>query len=265
MSTNSDNSLVKRLFQAGAHFGFRKSRRHPTVTPYLFTMREGVDIFDLEKTAGLLESAKAAVKEAGANGKKVLLVGTKDEISHLVHTAALEAELPYVINRWIGGLLTNFAEIKQRLNRLEHLLSEKESGEMERKYTKKEGVLLNREINKLQLNFGGIRGADKTPDMLVVIDPRYESIAVAEAKQLNIPVVAVMSSDCDLGEVTYPVVVNDSLQASVALVLTELVDAYKEGAATYVPKPVASTGRGGYRGGNGASRNFRTPARDASK
>lgn len=238
--TNNDNSLIQRLFNAGAHFGFKKSRRHPTVTPYLFTTKEGVDIFDLEKTTAALDTAKEVLKQAGLAGKTVLFVGTKDESSAIVKKFAMEAKAPYVTNRWIGGMLTNFSEIKKRINRLEALLQEKESGELERKYTKKERVVLGREANKLSFNFSGIAAMVKTPDYMLVVDPRHDSIAVEEAVTKNIPVIAVMSSDCDARNITYPVVANDSLQASVNLLVAELTAAYKEGSSAYVPKPAVS-------------------------
>ncbi len=240
MSTENNNStLIQRLFSAGAHFGFKKSRRHPTVTPYLFTTKEGVDIYDLEKTTAALDTAKEALKQAGLMGKTVLFVGTKDESSVLVKAAAEEANAPYVTNRWIGGMITNFSEIKKRINRLEVLRQEKESGELERKYTKKERVVIGREIEKLSFNFAGISELNKTPDLMLVVDPRHDSIAVEEAVAKNIPVVAITGSDNDLRHITYPVVANDSLQASVKILLTELTAAYKEGVAAYVPKPAA--------------------------
>ena len=237
-TTQNDNStLIQRLFSAGAHFGFRKSRRHPTVTPYLYATKDGVDIFDLEKTTSALEEAKEVLKQAGLTGKTVLFVGTKDESSKLVRAAAEHAKSPFVTNRWIGGMITNFSEIKKRINRLEALMQEKESGELERKYTKKERVLIGREIEKLSFNFAGISSLTKNPDMMLVVDPRHDEIAVAEAVAMNIPVVAVMGSDCDASKITYPVVANDSLQASVNLLVSELAAAYEEGAAAYVPKP----------------------------
>lgn len=238
MSTENNNStLIQRLFNAGAHFGFKKSRRHPTVTPYLFTTKEGVDIYDLEKTTAALDTAKEVLKQAGLTGKTVLFVGTKDESSALVKTAAEDAKAPYVTNRWIGGMITNFGEIKKRINRLEVLTAEKESGELERKYTKKERVVIGREIDKLSFNFAGISDMKKLPDLLVVVDPRHDSIAVEEAVTKNIPVVAVAGSDSDLRNIAYPVVANDSLQTSVKILINELASAYKEGASAYVPKP----------------------------
>jgi len=238
-STNGTSTLIQRLFNAGAHFGFKKSRRHPTVAPYLFTTKEGVDIFDLEKTVASLEATKEVLKQAGLTGKTVLFVGTKDESSKIVKKVAEQANSPYVCNRWIGGMLTNFSEIKKRINRLEALNQEIASGELERKYTKKERVVIGREIDKLNFNFAGIAAMTKSPDFVLVVDPRHDSIAVTEAQVRGIPVIAIMSSDCNAAKVEYPVVANDSLQTSVTLLLEELAAAYKEGASAYAPRPVA--------------------------
>lgn len=237
MSTNS--TLIQRLFNAGAHFGFKKSRRHPTVIPYLFTTKDGVDIFDLEKTAASLETVKELLKQAGLSGKTVLFVGTKDESVHIVKKIAEQVNAPYVVNRWIGGMLTNISEIKKRITRLEALNHEATSGELERKYTKKERVVIGREMAKLEFNFGGIKNMQKAPDYLLVVDPRHDHIAVAEAISKGVPVIAIMSSDCDAAKITYPVVVNDSLQTSITVVLEELAAAYKEGVTAYVPRPTA--------------------------
>ncbi len=238
MSTNTEESFIDRLFKAGSHFGFKKARRHPTVAKFLYTTKDGNDIFDLEKTISSLESAKEVLKEAGLHGKIVLFVGTKDEASRIVKATAEKTESPFVTNRWIGGMLTNFSEIKKRINRLEALMSEKESGELERKYTKKERVVISREVDKLNFNFKGISAIKKMPDYMLVVDPRHDSIAVAEAKEKGIPVIAIMSSDCDASLIKYPVIANDSLQTSVKLILEELASAYAEGKTAYVPKPV---------------------------
>ena len=244
MSTTTNNpSFIDRLFKAGSHFGFKKSRRHPTVVSYLYTTKDGNDIFDLEKVASSLDAAKEVLVNAGLHGKTVLFVGTKDEVSKLVKAAAEETESPYVTNRWIGGMLTNFSEIKKRINRLEALTNEKESGELERKYTKKERVVLGREASKLAFNFFGISKMNKLPDLMLVVDPRHDSIAVAEAQEKKIPVIAVMGSDCDASKIQYPVVANDSLQSSVVLLLGELLSAYKEGKSSFVPAPTESRPR----------------------
>jgi len=233
--TNQQN-LIERLFAAGAHFGFSKSRRHPSVKPYLFGSKQGTDIFDLEKTAAQIEEAKAALHAMGAAGKKVLFISTKEETAKLVKAAAEKAEAPYVVNRWIGGLLTNWVEMKKRIDRLHALTAEGESGELERKYTKKERVMIGREIEKLIYNFGGVKALDNIPAMLVVVDPRHDHIAVTEATDKNLPVIGIMSSDNNAKKVTTPVLINDALQTSVKVVLDELMAAYQAGLATYVPK-----------------------------
>lgn len=240
MSLKTNNSsLIERLFSVGAHFGFKKSRRHPTIAPYLYGTKDGNDIFDLEKTADLIAKAAEVLKEAGLNGKTVLFVGTKTEVVTLVKTAAEKAAMPFVVNRWIGGMLTNFSEIKKRISRLDELQTGTASGELERKYTKKERMVLGREATKLEHNFKGISAITRIPDLMVVVDPRHDHIAIKEAKVMKVPVVAIMSSDCDVSLVNYPVLVNDSLKDSVSTVLNELVTALQAGQAAYVPKTVA--------------------------
>ncbi len=236
-STTGNKSLIERLFAAGAHFGFTKSRRHPTVEPYLFGNKQGTDIFDLEKTQALITAAAEVVKEAGRSGKTVLFVSTKEEVGQLVKSYAEKVGMPFVVNRWIGGTLTNFPEIKKRLQRLADLTAQGISGELERKYTKKERVVIGRELEKLMYNFDGIKAIDRIPSLLVVVDPRHNAIAVKEAQTMNIPVIGVTSSDANLREVTYPVVVNDSLQSSVSLVLGELTRALEEGKTEFVLVP----------------------------
>ncbi len=233
-SSTTAKTLIERLFSVGAHFGFTRSRRHPTATPYIFTNKQGTDIFDLEKTADLIESAKSVVHEAGKNGRTILLAGSKEEIKKIVETYAKANEIPYVVNRWVGGMLTNFPEIRKRVQRLNDLVSQGESGELERKYTKKERVLIGREFAKLTNNFAGIQKMDRLPSVLVVVDPRHDAIAVAEANQLNIPVIGITSSDANLKLVKHPILVNDSLQSSVSLILDELVKAYIAGKSEYV-------------------------------
>jgi small subunit ribosomal protein S2 len=229
MSTSDTHSLVERLFKAGAHFGFKKSRRHPTTLPYLFTTKEGSDIIDLEQSAIQVAAAASVLQTHGALGKTVLFVGTKEEVARLVRETAQRVGAPYVVNRWIGGILTNWSEIKKRVARMAELARETDSGELERKYTKKERVILGREADKLTLYFGGIKELVKLPDLLIVVDPRHDHIAVREARDVKVPVVGIMSSDSNVSLVTYPIVVNDALQSSVATVLSELSAAYVRG------------------------------------
>lgn len=237
MSTPTNNSsLIERLFGVGAHFGFKKSRRHPTTAPFIFGTKEGNDIFNLEQSAKAIDTVKGILKEAAMNGKTVLFVGTKNEVVEAVKATATKISMPYVVNRWIGGMLTNLPEIRKRINRMESLVREQESGELERKYTKKERLLISRDLVKLNHNFQGISTITKTPDFMVIVDSRQESIALNEAIHLGIPTIAIMSSDCDASKITYPILVNDSLQGSVKLVLGELAAAISEGKAAFVPK-----------------------------
>ena len=228
--------LIERLFAAGAHFGFTKSRRHPTALPYIFGSKQGTDIIDLEKTSALLEEAKRVVREMGKNGNTVLFVGTKEEISPIVKQLALEAEMPYVTNRWIGGIITNWSEIKKRIVRLLDLVAQGESGELERKYTKKERVVIGRELEKLQFNFDGIKAMSGIPQLIVIVDPRHDSIAVKEARDMHIPIIGITSSDTNLRDITYPIVANDALQTSVTLILGELVKELVAGKSEFVPQ-----------------------------
>lgn len=229
------SSLIERLFAVGAHFGFTKSRRHPTVAPFIFGSKQGTDIIDLEKTSEMLAKASTIVAQMGKDGKYVLFVGGKAEIADIVKSAATSIGMPYVVNGWVGGMLTNFSEIKKRVKRLSDLTLQGESGELERKYTKKERVLIGREHAKLTHNFLGISEMDRLPSLVVVVDARHEMIAVKEARELAIPVLGIVSSDTNLRLVDYPVVANDSLQASVSLILSVITDAYKKGKSEFVP------------------------------
>ncbi len=233
-NAEKNQTLIERLFSVGAHFGFSRSRRHPTVTPYIFGNKQGTDIIDLEKTNELLETARQFLIEAGKTGKTILFVSTKEEISQTVKAAAEKAEMPFVTNRWVGGMLTNFVEIKKRIARLGELVAQGESGELERKYTKKERVVIGREMDKLTFNFSGIKNIDRNPQLLIVVDPRHDSIATQEATDSHIPVIGITSSDMNLRAITYPIVANDALQSSVAVILDELVLAYQAGKAEYV-------------------------------
>ena len=232
-SHTDSKTLVERLFSVGAHFGFTKSRRHPTATPYIFGSKQGTDIIDLEKTVALLDVAKAVLQDAGKHGKTVLFVGTKEEITKIVESCAKGLEMPFVVNRWVGGMLTNFSEIKKRIQRFHELVSQGETGALERKYTKKERVIIGRELDKLTLNFSGIQKLDRAPHVMVIVDPRHDAIALKEAIQLDIPVIGITSSDANLKFIQYPILVNDGLQASVALILEELTGAYTLGKSEY--------------------------------
>ncbi len=219
------NPIIDKLFGAGAHFGYAPSRRHPSTSGFIFGNKGGVELFDLEQTAALLESALDYVKQLAAERKTVLFVGGKAEAREALARAAEKLGQPYCAGRWIGGSLTNFSEIKKRLGRLEELSTMREKGELA-KFTKHERLLIDREITDLESMFGGLRGMTKLPDALFVIDSRAESGAVAEANQLNIPVIAVMNTDCDRTKIAYPIPANDASRDTVKIVLDEVTNTY---------------------------------------
>lgn len=224
------NKLVTELFKVGAHFGFVKSRRHPSAKPYLYGRKDNIEIFDLEKTSGALERALAFVREKGKEGALGLLVGGKSEARESVREAGRALSLPYVSGRWIGGILTNFSEIKKRIGRLEELKDQREKGELT-KYTKRERLLIDREIQDLETYFGSLSLLKSLPKFLVIIDPKKESIALAEARQLNIPVVALAGSDVNLHELDFAIPGNDASRQTIAFVMDRVTKVYKEGAA----------------------------------
>lgn len=225
---------IKTLFEAGAHFGFPRARRHPSASTYLFATKDRTDIFDLEETQRRLAAAHAFVSSVAASGKNVLFVSGKNEGISLVKDAAERAGAPYVAGRWIGGTLTNFKNIRKRIERLEKLTGERESGELG-KYTKKERVLIDRDIDKLIARFGGLVSLTDLPGAIFIVDTRHENTAVLEANQLGIPVVGLSSSDCDFSLIKYPIPANDTSVRSVKLILEDIAHAYAEGKRTPTP------------------------------
>ena len=227
----SNDTTIDNMFKAGAHFAFNRSRRHPSVSAYIFGVKNNVEIFDLEKTKTLLDAAKTYISSLGAEKKQILFVGGKSEARGSVKHAAESLAMPYVDGRWIGGTLTNFPQIRKRVEKLERLTSEREKGELA-KYTKKERLLIDREIATLERFFSGIVSMKELPKAVIVIDPKKEHIAVKEAQDMGIPVIALLGSDCDLGTVNYPIVGNDSSKTSIAFFATELAKAYNDGVST---------------------------------
>lgn len=229
-TAKNKDSMVQAMFKVGAHFGLAKARRHPSTKPYVFGIKNKIEIFDLEKTHEALEKAKAFVASIAAAGKQALFVGGKSEAIPAVRAAALKAGQPMVAGRWIGGTLTNFVQIKKRVEKFETRLKEKEKGELG-KYTKKERLLIDREIAKLEVMFGGIVSMKEKPGVIIVVDPKKEYIVVEEARQMGVPVVAIASTDCDISLVNFAIPANDSSAASTAFFLNELAQAYAEAKA----------------------------------
>ena len=228
--TQANDPIIDALFSAGAHFGYRRSKRHPTATPFIFGTKSGVEIFDLEKTKSSLQKAEEFVRNLSKEGKTLLLVGGKNEARDVIKSASVKLSMPAVFGRWIGGSLTNFANIRARIDKMLDLISKREKGELV-KYTKKERLLIDREVVKLEEMFGGLVPLKAMPGAMFVIDPGKEHIAVTEAKKEGVPVIALASSDCDLSKVDFVIPGNDASRASIAYFVDRIVSAYEGGKA----------------------------------
>lgn len=222
------DSSVRALFDAGTHFAYSKRRRHPSAAPFVVAGKNGNDAFDLAHTAEQIEAAKEFAKSLSKDGKVLLFVGTKPEAKRAVEEAAERLGMPYVMNRWIGGTLTNFSEIKRRIALLEELLEKKETGGLD-VYTKKERSLINQEIEDLSGNFSGLVSMKKIPGAMFVIDDKHEKIAVDEAKAVGIPVISLSNSDCDIRRIDYPVSGNDASRTSIEFIVRAIADAFAQG------------------------------------
>lgn len=227
---STQNTQVEEMFKRGAHYGYSKSRRHPSTTPYIFATKNGVDIINIEKTYELFEKAIEQVIKYASTGKTILFVGTKAEARQQIIETALALNMPYVSERWVGGALTNFPEIKKRITKLLDLRDQKEKGGLD-KYTKKERLLIDREMDDMTKNFQGLTGITKTPDVMLVIDPKKEHIAVTEAHKMNLPVIALLNTDCNLKQVEYPIIANDASVSSISFFLEAVKDAYRKGSS----------------------------------
>ncbi len=232
MEAAQDTTELKRLFDAGAHFAQVKSRRHPSMKPFLVGTKGRQEIIDLEKTVGQLEAAKGVMAALAKEGKTILFVGGKVEIAALVKKAAQDIGAPYVAARWLGGTISNWSEIKKRVDRLAELRDKTAAGTLAKQHTKLELVKIEREKKRLIERLDGITELTKRPDALLVVDTKHEKHAVKEASDAGIPVIAIMSSDCDLREAAYPIVANDTSRETVGFILAELTEAFKKGRAT---------------------------------
>jgi small subunit ribosomal protein S2 len=206
------------LKKAGLQYGYSRTRRHPSVKPFVEGNYNGVDFINLVKTEEQLKEAISFLNAMHGAGKVILFVGVKPEIRQIIKEVALSLNSPYVAERFIGGTLTNFPQIKKRIEKLHDLLKKKETGELS-VYTKKEQLLIQRDIDRLDRDFGGISSLTNIPHAIVVIDPRHESMCIKEAKHLHIPVVALSNTDCTLEGIEYPIVGNDGSVSSVRFVL----------------------------------------------
>ncbi|MDD6489491.1 MAG: 30S ribosomal protein S2 [Clostridia bacterium] len=219
---------MKQLLEAGVHFGHQTRRWNPKMAPYIFTERNGIYIIDLQKTVKKLEEAYNFVRDLSAEGKSVLFVGTKKQAQDSVKEEALRAGAYYVNARWLGGMLTNFTTIRRRIERLNQLRAMEADGTFEL-LPKKEVIKLNLEIEKLEKFLGGIKDMKEVPGALFIVDPRKERIAVAEAKKLGIPIVAIVDTNCDPDEIDYVIPGNDDAIRAVKLISGAIANAIIEG------------------------------------
>jgi small subunit ribosomal protein S2 len=245
--------VVKEFIEAGVHYGHRVSRWNPKMKPYIYGKRNLIHIIDLKETVrGLLRAIKFFNRVAASNGL-ILFVGTKRQAAETLIEQCNRSGMPYVTERWLGGTLTNFRTIRSRLERLEELENTLD-GEQALSYSKKMISTLTRERRKIERNLSGIRHMNRLPEALLVIDPRREHIAVAEARKLGIKVVALLDTDCDPDLIDLPIPGNDDSMRSIELVVSQLTDAIRDGKAaapTEAPPPAETAQpRGGDRGGD---------------
>ncbi|WP_347550358.1 30S ribosomal protein S2 [Pseudalkalibacillus hwajinpoensis] len=218
---------MKQLLEAGVHFGHQTRRWNPKMKPYIFTERNGIYIIDLQKTVKKVEEAYNFVRDIAQDGGKVLFVGTKKQAQDSVKDEAIRAGQYYINQRWLGGTLTNFETIQKRINRLKSLEKMQEDGTFE-VLPKKEVILLKKEMDRLERFLGGIKDMNGVPDALFVIDPRKERIAIAEARKLHIPIVAIVDTNCDPDEIDYIIPGNDDAIRAVKLLTAKMADAIIE-------------------------------------
>jgi small subunit ribosomal protein S2 len=225
-----DTATIKQLLEAGAHFGHQTGRWHPRMKNYIFTKRNGIHIIDLEKTVVMLDKAGAFVREVVSSGKSVLFVGTKKQAQDSIKEEATRCGMYYVNLRWLGGMLTNFTTIQARIDQLVRMEDQQARGEFGR-LTKKEILKLNEKIEKLNRQMGGFKEMTALPGALFIIDPTKERIALAEAKRMGIPVVAIVDTNCNPDEIDHPIPANDDAIRAIKLICSKMADAVNEGKA----------------------------------
>jgi small subunit ribosomal protein S2 len=221
---------MKALLESGVHFGHRTNKWNPRMKPYIFTERNGIHIIDLQQTVKAINNAFNAVRDVVATGGVVLFVGTKRQAQETVHDEAIRCGMPYVTERWLGGMLTNWSTMHQRIVELERMEKLFASGEIDR-LTKKEALLIQREIIRLNIHLSGVRNMVRLPDLVLVVDVSREYAAVHEANLLNIPVIALVDTNCDPTCVDYVIPSNDDAIRAIKLLVAKMADAVEEGKA----------------------------------
>jgi small subunit ribosomal protein S2 len=225
--------ILKQLLESGVHFGHQTKRWNPKMQKYIFGQRSGIYIIDLEKTIECLKTAQNFIRETIAKGGKILFVGTKKQAQDIVKESARKTGMFYINNRWLGGLLTNFQTVKKSVERLNEIEEMGNNGTFQ-KLKKKEVARLNKEKEKLLRDLDGIRGMNKPPSVIFIIDTNKEDIAVKEARKLNIPIVGIVDTNCDPEIIDYPVPANDDALKSVRLITTLIAETVADGSKEYV-------------------------------
>ncbi|HRY91075.1 MAG TPA: 30S ribosomal protein S2 [Candidatus Gracilibacteria bacterium] len=219
---------LKEMLEAAVHFGHKTQKWNPKMKKYIFGSRNGIHIFDLAKSKDCLDKAMEYLKMVSASGKKVLLVSTKPQAAQLILETAEATNMPYVIHKWIGGLITNFSTIKQRIKYLRNLKEQEKTGEIE-KYTKKEASDIKKNIIKLEAALGGVKDLDRVPDVIFVADAVRDQIVIKEANKVKVPVVAIVDSNADPDGVAYPIPGNDDAIKSLTYLINKVKSAIMEG------------------------------------
>ena len=219
---------MKALLESGVHFGHRTNKWNPHMRPFIFTERNGIHIIDLQQTVKSFNSAYTVLRDCVAQGGTVLFIGTKRQAQETVREEAIRCGMPYVTERWLGGMLTNWVTIYQRITELERLEKMRDTGEFER-LTKKEGLLLERSIKRLDIRLSGVRNLKRLPDMVFIVDVNREETAVHEANLTGIPVVALVDTNCDPAGVDYIIPSNDDAIRAIKLLVAKIADAVIEG------------------------------------
>ncbi|NLG96188.1 MAG: 30S ribosomal protein S2 [Chloroflexi bacterium] len=221
---------MKALLESGVHFGHRTNKWDPRMRPYIFTERNGIHIIDLQQTVKALNTAYNVVRDCVAEGGTILFVGTKRQAQETVRDEAVRCGMPYVTERWMGGILTNWTTMAQRVQELERLEKMRDSGEINR-LTKKEGLMVSREINRLEIRLSGLRKMKRLPNYLFIVDVCREDTAVREANKLGIPIIALVDTNCDPSGVDYVIPSNDDAIRAIKLLVGKIADAVLEGKA----------------------------------
>ena len=232
---------MKALLETGVHFGHRTRKWNPRMKPYIFTERNGIHIIDLQQTLDALQKGYALVRDCVAAGQEILFVGTKRQAQETIETEAVRCSMPFVNSRWLGGTLTNWRTIRSRIDELEALERRREAGEFDQ-LAKKEALSLTRQIERLQLRLGGIRRMRSLPGIVFVVDVRREETAVHEANLLQIPVLALVDTNCDPGGVDYVIPSNDDAIRAIKLLTSKIADAVLEGKALRKEEEVEEVG-----------------------